>query len=624
MRRIIKFLTGEVGRIVTGGVLFSAALIFERLLPVEPLLWILYIAALAVCGSGVYIGSVKGIMRGDLLDEKFLMSIASVGAMLVGERSEGVAVMLFFIVGELFEHRAVASSRKKIRALMDICPDEATVITESGEERVDAEDVSAGDILLIRPGERVPVDCEVIEGCSEVDTSAITGESMPRRAERGAELESGVIIINGVLRCRALRAAEQSCAMRILEMVELANERKSREESFITVFSRFYTPIVVGLALLLALVPPLFKITTFENSIYRALIFLVISCPCALVISVPMAFFGGIGGAASRGILFKGGNSFSPVSRVKLAAFDKTGTLTTGDFSVKGVRDAAIPEAELLSLAASVECGSNHPIAKSICKSAASFVAAEGIKELSGMGTTGTVSNYRISVGNIRLMEYVGATVPEFYKMTTDAYILCAKDSEFIGGILIEDEVRDGAREALDSMRRAGIERFIMLSGDRRERAEKIAFDVGIDEVFAPLLPEGKFDKLEQIITEVDGTVMFVGDGINDAPSLARADVGVAMGGIGSDSAIESADLVITSDNLAKIPEAVMIARRTLLIAKENIAFAIGIKLLILVLGALGFANMWLAVFADVGVAVIAILNSMRTLLTKKMRRSIK
>lgn len=617
MKKTISFLTSEIGRIAVGGTLFASALVAEGL-ELTALSWVLYILALLASGYKVYTDAVKGILRGDFLDEKFLMSIASIGAMIVGERSEGVAVMLFFLVGELFEHKAVAKSRKKIRSLMDICPDEAVIIRDGEEITVDAEDVIPGDTVIIRAGERVPVDCTVTEGFADADTSAITGESVPRPLSKGSYVESGVIVIGGALTCEAVREASESGAQRILDMVENANERKSREESFITVFSRFYTPIVVALALLLALIPPIFGVFSWKDSVYKALIFLVISCPCALVISVPMAFFGGIGAAASRGILFKGGNSFSPVARTECIAFDKTGTLTAGKFSIKGVTENKIPEKELLSLCASVEHGSNHPIAKSICKSVGEYDAADCVRELAGKGTVGTVSGFRVAVGNKLLMEEVGASLPECFDNTDETYVFCARDGEFIGALLISDELKSEAKSALEMLRKVGIKRTVILSGDKKTRAEKIANELSIDEVKAELLPEEKYAELEKIISEQNGKTMYVGDGINDAPSLMRADVGVAMGGIGSDSAIEASDLVIMSDNLKRLPESIKIARKTVAIAKENIIFAIGVKLSIMAFGAFGLANMWLAVFADVGVAVIAILNSMRTLVAGK------
>ena len=620
MRKILFFIKSEIGRMAIGGALFAAALIAEGF-DKEFLTWILYVAALTVSGGKVYLDAVKGILRGDFLDEKFLMSIASIGAMIVGEQSEGVAVMLFFLIGELFEHKAVAKSRKKIRSLMDICPDEATVIKDGIEKTIDAEDVEVGDIVIIRAGERVPVDSEVVDGFADADTSAITGESVPCPIAPGSLIQSGIIVIGGVIKCRALRAADDSGARRILDMVENANERKSREESFITAFSRYYTPIVVAFALILAAVPPVFGFIGWRDSVYRALIFLVISCPCALVISVPMAFFGGIGAAASRGILFKGGSAFSPVAKASTAAFDKTGTLTAGEFSVKGVFENKIPKKDLLSLCASVEHGSNHPIAKSICKAVGSYVPAENIKEVAGKGTIGSVSGFCVAVGNKLLMKDVGASVPEWLEETDETYIFCALCGEFFGAVLIADEVKPEAKNALEELRRIGIRKTVILSGDKKSRAEKIGKELSFDEVKAELLPSEKYSELEKIIEEYDGKTMYVGDGINDAPSLARADVGVAMGGIGSDSAIESADLVITSDNLKKLPEAIKIARKTILVAKENIAFAIGVKLLIMALGAYGIANMWLAVFADVGVAVIAILNSMRTLIAGKREK---
>ncbi len=617
MRRILSFITTDIGKISIGGTLFVIAIATEGL-GVAALSWCLYIAAMIAAGHGVYVDAVKGLLRRDFLDEKFLMSIASIGAMIVGERMEGVAVMLFFIVGEMFEHKAVARSRSRIRSLMQICPDEATVLRNGEEISVDADEVEIGDTVIVKPGERIPVDCEVLEGFADVDTSALTGESVPRPISVGSVLESGVIVINGVITCRALRKAENSSAQRILDMVENANERKSKEENFITVFSRYYTPIVVALAVLLAVIPPIFDIFTWQDSIYKALIFLVISCPCALVISVPMAFFGGIGGAAARGILFKGGNSFSPVAKTGTIVFDKTGTLTEGVFTIRGTECNKIPEKELLSLAAAVESGSNHPIAKSICSYVGNVEKATGIIELAGKGTVGTVSSFEVYVGNLLLMSDAGAEVPQSLLETEDTYIFVAKRGEFLGAILIEDEIKAEAGKTVSRLGKLGVEHMCILSGDKKTRVERVAAAIGINETKAELLPADKYTALEDLIEKSDKSVMYVGDGINDAPSLARADVGVAMGAIGSDSAIEAADLVIMSDNLERLPEAICISRKTVSIAKQNIVFAIGVKLLVMVLGVVGVANMWLAVFADVGVAVLAILNSMRTLIAGK------
>lgn len=614
MKRIISFLTSELGRISAGLLLFGAAVIteyFTRSMSFSVAALTLYILTLTVTGLPVFIDAVRGILRRDLLDEKFLMSIASIGAMFVGEWSEGVAVMMFFLLGEYFEHKAVAKSRKSIRSLMNIRPDEATVLLDGEEEIMDADDVAVGSVIIIRAGERVPIDSRVLSGNADIDTSALTGESIPRPAAPGSIIEGGAVVVNGVLTAETLCPAEESAAARILDLVENANERKSRTENFITRFSHFYTPIVVALAVLLAVIPPIFKLTLWSESVYRALIFLVISCPCALVISVPMAFFGGIGGAAAKGILYKGGNTFSALASADSFAFDKTGTLTSGKFEVTAVHPIGVSEAELLYFAASAEYGSNHPIADCIKSTSENKSIPTSVAEIAGKGIIAEVDGEKILVGNSTLMAEHGITVSK--KELEDGAILVAVGGVFIGSLSVSDRIKDEAKSSIEALRKMGAKRCIMLSGDRRKNAERIATELNIDEVYSELLPDNKFEKLEKIINLSKNTV-YVGDGINDAPAIALADVGVAMGGIGSDSAIEAADIVIMSDNLSRLPTAVRIARKTVRIAKENIIFALGIKGLIMVLGALGFANMWLAVFADVGVAALAILNSMRTL----------
>ena len=617
MKKAISFLNSDGGRFILGAALFVLALITEAL-SVSVISLVLYVLAMLASGWKIYLDAVRGTMRRDFLDEKFLMSIASVGAMVIGEFSEGVAVMLFFILGEMFEHKAVKESRNKIRSLMDICPDEATVIRGEEELTVDADELLVGDVIVIRGGERVPADAKVISGFADLDTSALTGESVPRSIAPGSIIESGTIIIGGVLKCEVLREASNSSAMRILDMVENATERKSREEKFISSFSRIYTPIVVALAFLMATVPSLVGLTEWSDSVYRALTFLVISCPCALVISVPLAFFGGIGAAASKGILFKGGNFFAPISRAKTVAFDKTGTLTKGEFTVKDIIANTVEKEHLIDLAASVEYASNHPIALSIRSCAKHTYPAESVREISGKGTTGVAFGKRICIGNELLMSDEGVSLPDEAKLGSESRVFVSIDGSFAGAILISDTLKPEAKSALRSLKELGVSKTVILSGDKGVRAKEIGGELMVDEVKAELLPENKYSELEKIIAEADGKVMYVGDGINDAPSLTLADVGVAMGGIGSDSAIECADLVIMSDNLEKLPEAIKIARKTLGIAKQNIIFALGIKVAILVLSALGITNMWLAVFADVGVAVLAILNSMRTLLVKK------
>ncbi|MBQ7332790.1 MAG: cadmium-translocating P-type ATPase [Clostridia bacterium] len=612
MKKAVLFFKSELGRIALGFAVFISALIFEKLEFFKAAL-VLYIIALLVSGIAVFFDAVRGIIRRDFLDEKFLMSIASIGAMIVGEWSEGVAVMLFFLVGEFFEHKAVSRSRKSIKSLMAICPDTANVLVDGEECETDAEDVEVGSLIVIRAGERVPLDAIVIEGASDIDTSALTGESIPRTVRIGDEIKSGVVLLNGVLTAKTVRAAEDSAAARILALVEEANERKSREETFITKFSRVYTPVVIALAILFAVIPPIFDLTSWGDAIYRALIFVVISCPCALVISVPMAFFGGIGCAAANGILFKGGNTFSPLSRVKIFAFDKTGTLTTGKISVS-VKDAySVSKEELLSLAATAEYASNHPISVAIKKAAKSFEKPKFAEDIAGKGVRAVYQGVELLVGNEALMGFFGVNLE-----SKESGIYVAKDRKLIGIIELKDEIKSEAEEAVKALHSIGAEKLIMLSGDKRENAEKVANALNLDECHAALLPEEKYKSVELLSENGRVTVAYVGDGINDSPSLARADVGIAMGSLGSDSAIASADVVLASDNLLKLSESVKIARKTLRIAKENIAFALGVKFLIMVLGAFGIANMWLAVFADVGVAVIAILNSMRTQSFKK------
>ncbi len=602
-------------RIISGLLLFVAALVLDFLkLPVAPLVF--YIAALIVSGIGVFLDAVRGILRLDLLDEKFLMSAASVGAMIIGEPAEGVAGMLFFLVGEYFEHRATKRARGSIRALMEICPDTARVLADGVESVEDAEDVPVGSVIVIRPGERVPIDAVVISGAAELDTSALTGEAVPRPVTVGDTIDSGVVVLGGVLSARTLRVAEESRAARVLSLVEDATERKSREESFITVFSRYYTPIVMVLAVIMATVPPLFSLISWESAVYRALSFLVVSCPCALVISVPMAFFGGIGGAASRGILYKGGNVFSAVASARCVVFDKTGTLTTGEFSISEVKSVGITEGELLRLVAAAEYGSNHPIA--VCLKAAypNPPKADSLTDVVGKGIVAVIEGKSVAVGNSLLMKEVGAVVTD----AQERAVLVAVDGAYSGYISLADRVKPEAKAVLSDLGALGVRHTALLSGDGKESVLAVGDALGIDEVHYGLLPEDKYSHLERIISENKGSTIYVGDGINDAPCLARADVGVAMGERGTDSAIESADLVIMADNLGRIPDAVRIARKTVRIAKENIIFAIGIKAAVLLLVALNLAGMWLAVFADVGVAVLAILNSMRTMMGKKQQ----
>ncbi len=606
-----KYITDPKIRIATSAILLVVAMVLEYFSIEIPAI-IIYVLALLAAGYDVFISAARGIVRGDLLDEKFLMSIAAIGAMILREYNEGVAVMLFFLVGETFEKTAVRRSRNSIKSLMEICPDEATVIVDGEEEIMDAEDVEIGATILIRAGERVPLDCEIISGDTDIDTSSMTGEAIPRSVGVGDTLDSGVMVISGAITCRVIRPMEESAASRVLALVENATENKSKEENFITKFSHYYTPIVVGLAVLLAFIPPLFGKLSLSEAVHRALTFLVISCPCALVISVPMSFFGGIGAAASRGILFKGGNVFSKVASLTAIAFDKTGTLTSGEFAISEISAKGVGEDELIALAASAEYGSNHPIALAIRGATDKATKPEEYREIPGEGVVAKIDGAEVHVGNKKLMRAIGI------KELPEANVYVAKDGEYIGSLTLGDKVKSESAAAITKIKSLGVTKCVILSGDRRENVEKIKDQLGLDCSFGELRPEEKYRKLEELIAESDGSVGYVGDGINDAPTLARADVGFAMGSIGSDSAVEAADAVIMSDELSKIPEAIKIARKTISISWQNIVFAIGIKVLVMILGALGQANMWLAVFADVGVSVLAILNSMRTLRYKE------
>lgn len=612
MNKVLRLVRSELFALIAGAAVFAAALILSAL-GLEFAALILYVAALAISGFGVFSDAVRGILRRDFLDEKFLMSIAAIGALIIGEYAEGVAVMLFFLVGEYFERKAVGRSRRSISELMKICPDEASVVHPDGsEERVDAEDVEADAVIIIRPGERVAVDCVITEGSSDVDTSALTGESFPRSVSVGDTVDSGVVVINGTLRCKALRPAAESRASRVLQLVEGASENKSKEEKFITSFSRVYTPTVVLLALALAVFLPIFKINSWSDAAYKALMFLVISCPCALVISVPMAFFGGIGCAAANGILYKGGNVFSHVARADTFAFDKTGTLTTGKFTVNKTKAVGISEEELRFIAASAESASNHPIARAVASCSECKAVPQSTQEIAGKGVLCVLEGAEIAVGNAALMHDIGISTE-----SRVGVIYVARDGALVGILEISDTVKSEAKDAISALRALGVGRTVMLSGDKKEKAESVAKELGIDDVRAELLPEDKYRAIEELMSDSLHTV-YVGDGINDAPTLTRADVGVAMGALGQDSAIEAADAVIMSDSLEKLPEMIKIARKTLRIAKENIVLALGVKGAVMLLGVLGFSNMWHAVIADVGVAVLAILNSMRTLIKRR------
>ncbi len=607
--------TREVLKIGISALLLACGLVLPKIFSLPS--WaelLVFLCSLAVVGLDVYISALKNIFSGEFLDEKFLMAIASLGAFIIGEYSEGVAVMLFYAVGEFFERKAVGRSRNSIKALMQIRPDTARVIRDGKELEVDAEDVRIGETIILRAGDRIPVDCVVTDGQGDIDTSAVTGESLPLSVHKGAELSGGCVNMNATLKAEAIRTCENSAASRILSLVEEATDNKSKQENFITVFSRYYTPIVVFFAIALALVPPFFDGMSFAKWIYRALMFLVVSCPCALVISVPLSFFGGIGAAASRGILYKGGYSFDAMKNVATVIFDKTGTLTTGNFKIDYdyiYSNGNVSYDELISIAANAEHTSTHPMAMSIkADYGKPTLMPDFAEEIAGEGMIATFGSDKVLVGNHRLMKSAGVTPRE----TEECCVHVAKNGSYLGYIPLKDEAKPEAREAIKELRSLGVRNTVMLTGDKSYTATAVSYDVGIDEFHSSLLPEDKYRLLEGWLKASNGRVIYVGDGINDAPVIARADVGVAMGNVGSDAAIEASDLVIMSGNLKKLPEAIRIARKTLNIAKQNIILAIGIKLSVLILCALGLIGMWWAVFADVGVAVIAILNAMRTL----------
>ena len=580
----------------------------------------LFAAAYLVIGCDVLYKAVRGVLGGELINENFLMAIATVGAFAIGKYAEGVEVMLFYQIGEMFQHYAVGKSRRSITSLMDIRPDTATVRRDGELREVDAEEVAVGETLVIRPGERVPLDAVVVEGESMLDTAALTGESVPRAAAAGDTLLSGCINLTGLLTARAVKPAEESTASRILELVENASARKSRSERFITRFARVYTPLVVGLAVLLAVLPPLVTGQAFSVWLYRALSFLVVSCPCALVISVPLSFFGGIGGASRQGILVKGGNDLEALAQTDTVVFDKTGTLTHGVFAVQVVHGAGMDEETLMELAVCAESVSNHPISQSLLRAWGKRVEPERVREareIRGGGVEAVVDVRRVLAGNARWLRENGVHFePDGCEGTL---VHVAVDGRYAGHIVIADRIKEDAGAAIQALRRAGVRRLVMLTGDKREVAERTARALGLDDVRAELLPDGKVAELERLMAGPGrGKLAFVGDGINDAPVLARADVGVAMGGLGSDAAIEAADVVLMTDEPSKLADAIGIARRTLRIAHENIVFALAVKLLVLALSALGLAGMQAAVFADVGVTVLAILNALRALRVRR------
>ena len=567
-----------------------------------------------VIGYDVLWSAARNIAHGQVFDEKFLMALATLGAFGTGEYPEAAAVMLFYQIGEWFQSIAVGRSRKSIAALMDIRPEFAVVLRSGEEQEVDPEEVAVGETILIRPGERVPLDGTVLEGASSLNTAALTGESLPVDVTEGARVISGSINLTGLLKVRTESVYQDSTVARILELVENSAEKKARVENYITRFARWYTPCVVIGAVLLALIPPLFA-GNWAMWINRALIFLVVSCPCALVVSVPLSFFGGIGAASREGILVKGANYLEALATVDTVAFDKTGTLTQGVFAVDAIHPREIPEDELLDIAAVAESHSSHPVAESIVAAHKGHIdksRVSQVEELAGRGLRAVVDGQTFYVGNGKLMEEIGADYHNCHLSGTVIHV--SREREYLGHIVINDQLKPDARESIAALKALGVKQTVMLTGDRQQVAENAARALGVDTVYAQLLPAEKVEKVEQLLRD-GAKLAFVGDGINDAPVLSRADVGIAMGAMGSDAAIESADIVLMDDKPSRLPLAVKLARKTLHIVRENIVFALGVKLLILALGALGFANMWWAVFGDVGVLILAILNAMRCML---------
>ena len=611
-------------RILTALGLFLALELAEHLAPdvLPGLAWpVLYLIPYGIIGWDVLWRAIRNIKNGQVFDENFLMSVATVGAFGCGEYPEAVAVMLFYQVGELFQSVAVDRSRKSISALMDIRPDYANMERNGELVQVDPEEVSVGDVIVVKAGERVPLDGTVLEGTSSLDTAALTGESLPRDVQAGDEVVSGCVNLTGVLHVKVNKPFGESTVAKILDLVENSSSKKAKAENFITKFARYYTPAVVFAALALAALPPLLGMGPWLMWVQRALNFLVVSCPCALVISVPLSFFGGIGGASKNGILVKGGNYLEVLAKTELVVFDKTGTLTRGVFNVTAIHPDHCGEAQLLELAALAESYSDHPISRSLKEAYGKELDASrvsNVEELSGRGVRATVDGRQICAGNDKLMEDIGVSWHPCHRVGTTVHV--ASDGVYLGHIVISDEVKPDAKEAITALKACGVRRTVMLTGDAKAVGESVAQELGLDEVHTQLLPADKVTRVEALLGEVSpkGALAFVGDGINDAPVLSRADIGIAMGGLGSDAAIEAADIVLMDDKPSKLADAIRIARRTLAIVRQNIVFALAVKFLVLALSAAGVANMWEAVFADVGVSVIAILNAMRALKTVK------
>lgn len=609
-------------------IIAAVLIVVFSLLPAEGYLrFVLFMIPYLVIGYDILKKAFKGILNKQVFDENFLMAVATVGAILLGDYSEGVAVMLFYQIGELFQSYAVGKSRRNISELMDIRPDYANIEKDGTLEQVDPDEVEIGTIIVVQPGEKVPIDGVITEGTSTLNTSALTGESLPRDAKAGDEVISGCINMTGLLKIRTTKEFGESTVSKILELVENSSSRKSKSENFISKFAKYYTPAVCYGALALALIPPIVllimgKPAMWGDWIYRALTFLVISCPCALVISIPLSFFAGIGGASNQGILVKGSNYLETLAQTKYVVFDKTGTMTQGVFEVSGIHHNEMPDEKLLEYAALAECSSSHPISKSLQKAYGKPIdrnRVTDIEEISGNGVIAKVDGISVAAGNTKLMNRRGIAYQDCHHVGTVVHM--AIDGKYAGHILISDIIKPHAKEAIAELKKAGISKTVMLTGDSKRVADQVAEELGIQEVYSELLPADKVSRVEELLNQKSekDKLAFVGDGINDAPVLSRADIGIAMGALGSDAAIEAADIVLMDDDPLKISKAIKIARKCIRIVYENIYFAIGIKILCLILGALGIANMWVAIFADVGVMILAVLNAIRTLFVKNL-----
>ena len=609
-------------------IIAAVLIVVFSLLPAEGYLrFVLFMIPYLVIGYDILKKAFKGILNKQVFDENFLMAVATVGAILLGDYSEGVAVMLFYQIGELFQSYAVGKSRRNISELMDIRPDYANIEKDGTLEQVDPDEVEIGTIIVVQPGEKVPIDGVITEGTSTLNTSALTGESLPRDAKAGDEVISGCINMTGLLKIRTTKEFGESTVSKILELVENSSSRKSKSENFISKFAKYYTPAVCYGALALAFIPPIVllimgKPAMWGDWIYRALTFLVISCPCALVISIPLSFFAGIGGASNQGILVKGSNYLETLAQTKYVVFDKTGTMTQGVFEVSGIHHNEMPDEKLLEYAALAECSSSHPISKSLQKAYGKPIdrnRVTDIEEISGNGVIAKVDGISVAAGNTKLMNRLGIAYQDCHHVGTVVHM--AIDGKYAGHILISDIIKPHAKEAIAELKKAGISKTVMLTGDSKRVADQVAGELRIQEVYSELLPADKVSRVEELLNQKSekDKLAFVGDGINDAPVLSRADIGIAMGALGSDAAIEAADIVLMDDDPLKISKAIKIARKCIRIVYENIYFAIGIKILCLILGALGIANMWAAIFADVGVMILAVLNAIRTLFVKNL-----